>query len=336
MASPSEPLERDPDLPQTCISWSNSTECDSSGKYPSVSINSHGIVVAVYNRGCIRLDMRSKVGKRTGNMHGRIAWGNSENFGKGSHPTVSVNDDGTVVVVYKSRWRRKLFYRVGNVSEKNLRITWSGEPTDDYDSGMRPVVALNNKGQVLEMHMTSRVGSFSTFYRVGTLQEDSITWSNNSLEYRSGKRVQVALNDNGIAVEIHEQAPLNRATVCAVGRIQSSDSTTAKVRWGSMFILGRGSNPHIAINKANQVVEVHETGFRDVFYSGGVAYPQAKAIAGISDDKEYESHKLDLCGGISPAVAINDDGNIVFVCKTSNPLKRTLLCHTGTWAKDNN
>ena len=267
-------------------------------------------------------------------MHGRIAWGNSENFGEGSHPTVSVNDDGTVVVVYKSRWHRRLFYRVGNVREEDLTLKWSGEPTD-YDSGMRPVVALNNKGQVLEMHMTDTFGSFTTLYRVGTLQGDSIEWStDDSLEYRSGKRVQDALNDNGIAVEVHEQAPLNRATVCAVGRIQSSDSTTAKVRWGSMFILGRGSNPHIAINKANQVVEVHETGFRDVFSSGGVVHPQAKAIAGISDDKEYESHKL--CGGISPAVAINDDGNIVFVCKTSNHLRCTLLCHTGTWAEDNN
>ena len=260
-------------------------------------------------------------------MHGKIEWGNSHNFGKGSHPTISINDDGTVVVVHKSQWHRRLFYRVGSVSKEDLMITWSREESTYYDSGMRPVVALNNKGQVLEMHMTSTFGSYSTLYRVGTLQEDStVTWPD-SVRYRNGKRPQVALNDKGTVVEVHEQAPPSSAIICAVGQIQSSDPTT--VEWGLMFILGRGSNPQIAINNDDQVVEVHEKGFREVFSSGGVVYQQAKAITGIS---EYEIDKL--CDGISPAVAMNDDGKLVFVCETSNQLRRTLLCHNGTWVED--
>ena len=124
---------------------------------------------------------------------------------------------------------------------------------------MRPVVALNNKGDVLEMHMTNIFGRFSTLYRVGTLQENfTVTWSN-SFRYRNGKRPQVALNDKGTVVEVHEQASPSSAIICAVGQLQSSDPTT--VGLGLMFILGRGSNPQTAINNNDQVVEVHETGF---------------------------------------------------------------------------
>lgn len=324
-----EPLQREPDHPQSCLYWSNSTECDSArGKYPSLSINRHGTVVAVYNRGCVSLNMWCNVGKRKGNMYGKIEWGDSDNLGAGSHPTVSINDEGTVVVFHKSQWRRRLFYRVGKVNKEDLTIKWSTEFTP-YSSGMRPAVALNNKGQVLVMHMTSTFGRFAIFYRVGTLKEDStVKWSDFS-RYKKGKRPQVALNDKGTVVEVHEQAPLNHAVLCAVGQIQSSEPITAEVKWGSMFIVGRGSNPHITVNNANQVVEVHEKGFRDVFYSGGVVYQQAKAIAGIT---ECEIDKL--CDGISPAVAMNDDGKVIFVCETSNPLRHTLLCHTGTWAED--
>ena len=82
------------------------------------------------------------------------------------------------------------------------------------------------------------------------------------------------------------------------------------------------------MNNANRVVEVHQRKVRNIFYSEGVAHVEAKAIAGLCEDSAYEKHKL--CDGTSPTVSMNDKGNIVFVCNTSNQLRHTLPCHTGT------
>jgi len=265
-------------------------------------------------------------------MQGNIVWGDDHKFDDGFYPSVAINDNGTVVEVHESQWRRALFYRVGTVKEEDMTITWSKEGSSQYDSGMAPAVALNNKGEIVEVHITNKLRSYTTFYHVGTLQESSdIMWSD-SHSYGEGSRPQVAINDKGMVVEVHEMVQLKNTTAYVVGQIQSSELATADIGWGPMTVLGNGCNPHIAINNDNQVVEVHEMGFRDIFYSGGIIHQQPKAIAGISDGKEYENHKL--CDGISPAVAMNDDGKIAFVCETSNQLWHTLLCHTGTWPED--
>ena len=114
-------------------------------------------------------------------------------------------------------------------------------------------------------------------------------------------------------VEVHEQA-LPKHTNASVARLlvlSPSESATGHVRWEPTVVLGRGSCPHIAMNNANWVVEVHQRKVRNIFYSGGVAHVEAKAIAGLCEDSAYEKHKL--CDGTSPTVSMNDKGNIAFI-----------------------
>lgn len=322
-------------FPLSCISWSNSTDCDHSGKRPSVSINKEGIIVVVHKRG-VRSDLRYKVGRRMGELHGNIVWGYSYKFDNGYFPSVAINDNGTVVEVHQSQWRRALFYRVGVVNVEDMKIDWVGRKAKHYSSGSKPSVALNNKAkpEVVAVHMTDSLHVNGTLFCVGTLGENSeITWSV-AATYGEGKRPKVAINDNGTVVEVHELVQPKEKTACVVGqlRMKSADHPAASdIEWGPTTHLGRGSNPHIALNNDNRVVEVHERSFRNIRYSGGVIHVEPKAMTGLSDRNRYQEHKL--CDGISPTVSMNDDGKISFVCETSNQMRHTLLCHTGTWTE---
>lgn len=82
-------------------------------------------------------------------------------------------------------------------------LSGDGKSRTEYrrDVGYHPAVALNGRGQIVEVHDS---GSGSLWYWTGTYGADGrVTWLRHG-RFDSGKTPAVALNDNGQLVEVHQ------------------------------------------------------------------------------------------------------------------------------------
>lgn len=90
------------------------------------------------------------------------------------------------------------------------------------DEGHNPAVAMNSRGQVVEVHDS---GSGALWYWSGRYEPDGrVTWLRHG-RYDSGVTPAVALNDNGDLVEVHQSQ--NATTLwCRVGRVAADGEIT--------------------------------------------------------------------------------------------------------------
>jgi len=82
-------------------------------------------------------------------------------------------------------------------------LSGDGKSRTEYrrDVGYHPAVALNGRGQIVEVHDS---GSGSLWYWTGTYGADGrVTWLRHG-RFDTGKTPAVALNDNGQLVEVHD------------------------------------------------------------------------------------------------------------------------------------
>ncbi|HXP06848.1 MAG TPA: phosphatidylinositol-specific phospholipase C domain-containing protein, partial [Acidobacteriaceae bacterium] len=102
---------------------------------------------------------------------------------------------------------RRAFYRVGHLSNPgagNYTITWtSGSNGINYTNAINPHIALNTKGQVVEVHEAPN--SLRLHYIRGILSQGKIQWGGEDQpDYaETSERPAVTLNDNGIVTEVH-------------------------------------------------------------------------------------------------------------------------------------
>lgn len=121
--------------------------------------------------------------------------------------------------------------------------------------GLDPAVALNKKGQVVAV-FTRRVsgGGFELWYWSGLRRPDGrIAWQMTG-KYDDGLVPSVALDDNGVLVEVHKSVHLD--LLYSRVAIMADDGT---LKWGSSQYIGGGLRPSIISTGAGQVREVHET-----------------------------------------------------------------------------
>ena len=121
------------------------------------------------------------------------------------------------------------------------------------DTGSTPAVAMNGKGQVVEVHDS---GSGNLWYWSGQYGADGrLTWKRHG-KYDTGKTPAVALNNDGTLVEVH-QAPSGTNLWYRVGHLDDAGEIT----WSAATRYDTGTLPSIAFPDpaGTTVREIHQS-----------------------------------------------------------------------------
>ena len=177
------------------INWGNSIN-EGTGRYPSVAINTNGVVVEVhehhnndelwYRVGMVDTDSKT------------INWGSSHKYDTGLQPHVAIDDSLNVVENHKSQNHDTLWCHVGKVDADRKTITWGS--SHKYDSGTSPSIAIySNPPCAVEVHKSQSHDTL--FYRHGKADTNSKTiyWGP-SFKYDTGKDPQIAVDASGSKV----------------------------------------------------------------------------------------------------------------------------------------
>src|ERR1700744_2489954 len=192
---------------------------DINGSWPQVTMTNDGTLLEVHADSETRngATLYYRVGKLNpnGDQSQTIQWMNSDwiRWDGGFHASISmavINGVYTIVGVHEVDGPfndRRAFYRVGHLSNPgagNYTITWtSGSNGINYTNAINPHIALNTKGQVVEVHEAPN--SLRLHYIRGILSQGKIQWGGEDQpDYaETSERPAVTLNDNGIVTEVH-------------------------------------------------------------------------------------------------------------------------------------
>jgi hypothetical protein len=262
-----------------------------SGFYPHISVNNNGIAVEVHqSKGAGTLWYH--VGVLTGC---NCQFGGSNQYDSGRTPAVACNDGGVVVEVHQSDGpSTKMWYHVGIVNANTKTVAWGS--SINYDSGDNPSVAINNIGIVVEVHKSDGL-STKMWYHVGSVDPNAktVAWGD-SINYDSGSVPSVAINNNGVAVEVHQSDGPSTNLWYHVGVVNSAAKTVA---WGSSINYDQGANPSVAITDDGFVIEIHRSeAFDTLWCRTGIVDANSKTITWLTGSRQYDK-------GSNPAVATN-------------------------------
>lgn len=176
-----------------------------------------------------------------------------------------------------------------------------------FGSGAEASVALNRRGNVV---LVNEASDGEKHYRVGHLSQATVNWGE-SKPAASGLTPRVALNNNDIAVEVHNN-DLHEVLYCRVGRLVGDEVTWPNAR--SYAEGKKHTRPVVALNDAGVVVEVHEVHEgRGIWPDYGVG--QVKEAGGELyvdwSEKRVRGHP-----GDQPCIAINNHGLVVKVYRS--------------------
>jgi hypothetical protein len=134
-------------------------------------------------------------------------------------------------------------------------LSGNGKTRTEYkrDVGANPAVAINGRGQVVEVHDS---GGGALWYWTGTYGADGrVTWLRHG-RYDSGVTPAVALNDNGDLVEVH-QSQTATTLWYRVGRLGADGEIT----WSASRQYDNGVLPTVRFTDAagTQVREIHRS-----------------------------------------------------------------------------
>ncbi|MCP2323252.1 hypothetical protein HDA40_001759 [Hamadaea flava] len=119
------------------------------------------------------------------------------------------------------------------------------------DRGVNPAVAINDSGQVVEVHDS---GHGTLWYWTGQVQSDwTVTWLTHG-RYDTGSNPVVALTDSGILVEVH-QSPSAAALWYRLGHVEPGGQLTWQVPSTSLM---KGSHPSLKWTGARILSEIHQ------------------------------------------------------------------------------
>ena len=149
-------------------------------------------------------------------------------------------------------------------------------------------------------------------------------WSGAS-EYDSGRDATVALNDAGVAVQLHQGSSSDKLYY----RVGQVDMVTREISWGGSIYWRKGAKPSVALDGSGNVVVLH-TVYNDVtpdiFACTGKVNVAARTIAWYT---VRGSQPEDICEitdtGTNPTLAMNRDGGVIEVHNGSRDDNRTKL-----------
>lgn len=171
--------------------------------------------------------------------------------------------------VFGSRLLAAKDYPAGQPTVDALRgrvlplLSGDGGTRTEYkrDVGYHPAVALNGRGQIVEVHDS---GGGALWYWTGTYGADGrVTWLRHG-RYDSGQTPAVALNDDGSLVEVHQSQ--TAATLWYhVGRLGAD----GEISWGPSHQYDNGVLPTVAFSGTG-LREIHraQTGSQNWSWNG--------------------------------------------------------------------
>ncbi|MBH2010207.1 MAG: hypothetical protein I8H71_10950 [Xanthomonadaceae bacterium] len=137
------------------ILWNKKAVNYDNGYTPSITLNNNGLVLECHVESLHRR-LRNKIGLVKTNENGelKIEWDYNIWYDDGAAPSISINDAGNVVEVHQSGASYDLYYRVGQYSDYSGSVAWSDQNGIRYDGGRLPRVAINQNGQIKEVHQS--------------------------------------------------------------------------------------------------------------------------------------------------------------------------------------
>ena len=117
----------------------------------------------------------------------------------GKFPSVSINNDGTIVEVYQPHiLSNEIYYKVGELNGEEINMNEEGSRHLDY--GRYPKVAINNENRVVEVH-EGRLNRY-VYYHVGEIDvhNKTIFWYACVRDLSWGRSPAVAVHGNRVVV----------------------------------------------------------------------------------------------------------------------------------------
>jgi len=224
-------------------------------------------------------------------------------FDGGADPGVAINTIGVVVEVHKNEAGTSLYARTGTIDQAQIAWNDTGD-RDPYTGGTQPAVAMNSRGDVVEVHKRE-VGD-KLFAMYGTLSgTTSISWGDSNDYDSDGHDPAVAVNYDRQVVTVYVQD--NDELKYRRGSLDTADK---EVDFRDEQDLGTGQYPKVAMNDNGWVVAVWQKlvdgKWRPRYRVGQLSTDLDEIIWG------NEAALVDA-GGYRPCVALTSDGFVVAV-----------------------
>lgn len=195
-------------------------------------------------------------------------------------------------------------------------------PSTAYDSGLQPVLAINDAGTVVEVHKSQ--WSDTLYYHAGAADPAAFTLTlTASVELIGGTSPGVALDNAGTVVVVYESGRQLYSLVGVVD-LSSGDPTRYTIAWGETQNYDGGLTPAVAMtrNGSGVVVAVHVT--NNVF-SNALYYHVGQVDVASKSITWGPSVKYDT--GAAPHIALSDAGAVVEVHRSQ--AADTIWYHAG-------
>ena len=290
------------------------------GNFPSVCINSKGVVVEAHQPSSSSTTMYYQVG--TINRADVNFYEERAIVGSGKYPNVAINDSNQVVEVHEGArtHTRKVYYNVGPL--ENQRIQWQ------YQSillcpGRFPAVAV--RGNRVVITRDRALFRNSTYYHVGTINEGgtAIEWGQKRplFEGSAMSHTAVAINDK-LAVAVGRGFS---CIACRVGRFP--DGEARSINWFNAISLGDnvGICPKICLDDAGCTIMVWYSRFlKQLTYTEGEIKRNGEQwVVEWQQSRNYDN-------GTRPAIAITPNNGQVIEEHETN-FGSTLHVHVGRY-----
>jgi hypothetical protein len=243
-----------------------------------------------------------------------LKWSLAHRYDRGEERSLAVHPSGLVLEAHKTDvlGGRGLWYRVGSLSETG--VTW-GQSQSFPREGHWPNVAISKEGYVIFVWSGGDFKSSSDlYYLVGQIDpaggiDQSITWlTPRGVFLDAGFHSSIAINDNGVILEVHESGSGRTGLFYQVGHLANPADGDYTIAWDSGangVKYDDGINPHIALNNYNQAVEVHQvTGEHYMHYRRGTVSGGTISFGG---SPRYDNNSSEA------SVALLDNGVVVEV-----------------------
>jgi hypothetical protein len=267
-----------------------------------------------------------------------VDWGdgNMVQFDLGSYPSISINNAGAVVELNTGLNNSNISYRVGELENRTV----SFQPAQSFTPGYYPSVSMNTDGFVIEVHTdrSSGIVNSKMFYALGKLAPNgrSLTWFQYPDQYDGGFRPQVAMNDSGWVVEVHETS--HAASHQLLYRLGKLGWNPTLQRYALYWASGdkgigydEGRFPHVTLDNAGNVIEVHQASTtNNLHYRRGRITNTGINFAPAASNGRYQTGNSAI-----PAIAASQDGFVQEIHTAANAPNKLSQVGQVNWNTNN-
>ena len=283
------------------------------GRHPSVCVNDSGKILEVHQPSFGALwsnSLHYQIGTLLDEY--RVRWAQVEKDDladyDGKFPTVSLNNNNTVVIVYEDS--RKIYYHIGVLNLKCEKINWS-KCAERITWGRHPAVVLDNKGQAVVAY-ESNLG-YRTYYRTAQLQAESggnraeINWSKEERKLFTEGTNELSLAVNQTSCIVAAARGYGDRIYLKIGEIQASDSQNLfpQILWednNHRPLVTSKCRPVVSIDNQKSIVVAYQSNSgRHLSYHVGKISKNNKEITWLYRPRNYDM-------GCNPTIALCNNG----------------------------